>query len=102
MPTICDVVYNYSCIYSCIVVSGHVDRFWVDFWVWMSKSLWYFLLPPRVGSVVGETLKRRERELLKARNQSQKTFGVVSFIIIALQFWRSRTRTVDDDLGELW
>ena len=58
--------------------------------------------PPRVGSVVGETLKRRERELLKARNQSQKTFGVVSFILIALQFWRSRTRTVDDDLGELW
>ena len=26
MPTICDIVYNYSCI----VVSGHVDnRFWV-------------------------------------------------------------------------
>jgi hypothetical protein len=70
MPTICDIVYNYSCI----VVSGHVDnRFWVDLWVWMSKSLWYLLLPPKswIFCCRSDFKKKREKTTESTQSESE-------------------------------
>ena len=67
MPTICDIVYNYSCI----VVSGHVDRFWVDLWVWMSKSLWYLLLPPKSWICCSKRDFKKKREKTTESTQSE-------------------------------